>query len=450
MEPPAPPAARRWPALGVLVGAVALGAAAVAQPAASGRPVLHEDLPGPATADPASPAIGPVAADQNPTALASGDKILPRPSEQARSSDEPIYGRDGMASDRATEWRPDLDTGTDGTLRYAAVFNPDVLPFKRMTALDAVRADYTMEVARRAQVDLPVGGELRADRDAFWGSLVLELAPGVDVPIPSVAPDMRVLSYETTPRTRLVFSKDGADNFFVRGDDAGARGQVRLVFLADADAGYFAPALPTERLTPARVRVMAPAELRVTVPPPVLAQATRTLDQLAVDERTELGVALNRLIGFFRAFEAKAPPPSTGDLYRDLCDHQAGVCRHRSFAFMVTANALGIPTRYITNEAHAFVELWLSRRGWQRIDPAAPRSGSRSPTPRARPCTGRAPRIRSPSRRSTATTTRPSTATSAASPPTSSRTSARRSIKRPRAARRRRRARPPRRDRRRQ
>jgi hypothetical protein len=35
---------------------------------------------------------------------------------------------------------------------------------------------------------------------------------------------------------------------------------------------------------------------------------------------------------------------------------------------MVTANALGLPTRYVTNEAHAFVEVWFPKRGWQRID----------------------------------------------------------------------------------
>ena len=34
------------------------------------------------------------------------------------------------------------------------------------------------------------------DRDLFWGSIMVELTPGRDVAIPSVAPDMRILSYE--------------------------------------------------------------------------------------------------------------------------------------------------------------------------------------------------------------------------------------------------------------
>ena len=82
----------------------------------------------------------------------------------------------------------------------------------------------------------------------------------------------------------------------------------------------------------------------------------------------ELGVAFNKLVGYFRAFKAGEIKNPSGDTYRDLCDSQVGVCRHRAFAFMVTANALGIPTRLVENEAHAFVEVWFPERSWQRID----------------------------------------------------------------------------------
>ncbi len=350
--------------------AVAASAAAVAlaQPASAPRPVLHEDVPPPADRSGDSPLIGTGSAGTNPAALASGDKILPKPVASAATDDEPVFGKDGLGSDRNTEWRADLDTGADGTLHYNAVFNPDVVPFKRMSVLDGVRPDYTMVIGRAALTELTVGGNLSANRDPFWASIVVALAPGVDVPIPSVAPDMRILSVEATPATRVTFSKDGADNFFVRSDEASARGQVRLVFMVDADAGYFAPALPSGRLTPARLLAAAPAELRPTLPDVVRGAAMRTLRNLDINDDMPLERAFNKLVEYFRAFEAKTPPPSTGDIYRDLVDHQAGVCRHRSFAFMVTANALGIPTRYVTNEAHAFVEVWFAERGWQRID----------------------------------------------------------------------------------
>jgi hypothetical protein len=113
---------------------------------------------------------------------------------------------------------------------------------------------------------------------------------------------------------------------------------------------------------------MAPPELRPSLPDRVRRQAQKTLDRLHVNASMDLSDAFNRLVAYFRAFQAKPLPPTTGDIYRDLCDSQAGVCRHRAFAFMVTANALGIPTRFVENEAHAFVEVWFPERRWQRID----------------------------------------------------------------------------------
>ena len=55
-------------------------------------------------------------------------------------------------------------------------------------------------------------------------------------------------------------------------------------------------------------------------------------------------------------------------MYLDLALSRRGVCRHRAFAFMITANAAGIPARYVTNEAHAFAEIWVPERNWIRVD----------------------------------------------------------------------------------
>jgi hypothetical protein len=51
----------------------------------------------------------------------------------------------------------------------------------------------------------------------------------------------------------------------------------------------------------------------------------------------------------------------------DLVLSQKGVCRHRAFAFLVTALGLGIPARMVVNEAHAWVEV-QGDRIWHRID----------------------------------------------------------------------------------
>jgi hypothetical protein len=46
---------------------------------------------------------------------------------------------------------------------------------------------------------------------------------------------------------------------------------------------------------------------------------------------------------------------------------QHGVCRHRAFAFLVTAQALGFRVRAVNNEAHAWVEVF-DGEGFSRID----------------------------------------------------------------------------------
>jgi len=309
----------------------------------------------------------------NPAAFAAGDKVLPKPPTESPATSpakgEPVLGTAGFAADRQTSMTPDSKTGSDATLHYVSVFNPDVLPFKRMSALDGIDDDYTLKIAHNVVTELAVGGTTDKSRDRFWGSVLLQLAPGKDVALPSVAPDMRILSYEIKPRIDLKFEKDGADNFFVRTDEAAAAGTYRLVFLADADAGYFAPSLPTGgHFTPRLIATMAPPELRSAVPERARRAARKTLDKLGIDADMDLAFAFNKLVGYFRSFEAKPAPPPSGDIYRDLSDSRAGVCRHRAFAFMVTANALGLPTRYVENEAHAFVEVWFPERRWQRID----------------------------------------------------------------------------------
>lgn len=352
----------------VVTAASAVGAGALAYAQRAPRP-LHEDLPDPGGGT-GSPLVGSEPkAGQNPEGFASGDKLLPEPELAPKESGEGVYGRSGFSTDRQTESKPDTQTGTDGTLHYVSVFNPDVLPFKRMSSFDGVADDYTAVIRSRALTDLPVGGATDASRDRFWASLMIELRPGADVPIPSVAPDMRILSYEAQPPVRLVFSKDSADNFYVRSDESSASGQYRLVFLSDADAGYFAPRLPDREYTVGEVRALAMREgLLPVMSAPVAKMAQRAVDDRGLSERTDLGDAFNKLVYYFRGFEAKELLNPGGDIFWNLYSNQAGVCRHRSSTFMITANQLGIPTRLVTNEAHAFVEVWFPERGWQRID----------------------------------------------------------------------------------
>jgi hypothetical protein len=361
----------RAPLLAVAVVAAAAIAVTASAQSSERKIILHEDVAPPADRVAAADAVKPhqqVFGDdptegQNPSAIGANNKILPEPGDKAPSEDEPILGQPGFAADRDTRWNPDYHTGADGTLQYVVVFNPSILPFKRMSSMDSVSEDYTLFTSRSALQDIPVGGQKRADRDLFWGSLSIALTPGEDVAIPSVSPDMGVLSYEVEPKTRLTFSKDSADNFYVRSDESGAHGVHRLVFLADASASYFAPSIPK------RIRVRdVETGMVPELPKNVSIQAQRALKSLGLNRNMYLDQALDKLVYYFRAFEAKASPPDTGNVFWDLFSSQAGVCRHRSFAFMIVANELGIPTRYITNEAHAWAEIFLPRTGWVRLD----------------------------------------------------------------------------------
>jgi hypothetical protein len=78
--------------------------------------------------------------------------------------------------------------------------------------------------------------------------------------------------------------------------------------------------------------------------------------------------AVARLVQYFRGFsDSEESPRGRGNVYLDLALSKKGVCRHRAFAFLVTAQSLGLPTRLIQNEAHAWVEVHDGVL-WRRID----------------------------------------------------------------------------------
>lgn len=351
--------------VGRIRGALVLVVAAALPLVAHGdsEPVLHEYVP----EDP-SRSTGVIGAGEegaNPAAIRVGGEVLPEPTDPAAAEPgEPTYGADDATVQRRHElFRPDDQTHLDSQLHYTEAFSPAIAPFKRLSAMDAVLPDTTLAVGRRTLEEVPVVGSAQAsaDRDLFWGSVVVDLAPGEAVPLPSVSPEARILSYRTTPVVPLRFYRDSADNFFVAGNH---RGSVRLVFLTDASAAYFGAEIPDDR-TPADI----PAGHLQAFPAAVAPAAARVARQLGVARTDSLRTILSRLAAHFRSYqESDESPTGFGSLYENLALGGKGVCRHRAFAFMVTANALGIPTRFVMNEAHAFVESFLPDTGWLRID----------------------------------------------------------------------------------
>ncbi len=264
---------------------------------------------------------------------------------------------------RPDRTRPDRETGVDADLKYHAVYNPEVAPLRRNVAFNEVGPgpDYEMAIRPAALVPVPITrGTPGPGREAFWGDLRLDLAPGVPAPVPSVAPDMRLLAMRTEPETDAVFLRDSGDNYYLR---ATGGGPVRVVFLVDADRRYFAGTVPGNVPIGALGR-----DPDAALPEAARRAAAPVLAKLGVTPDLPFDRGVGRLIAYFRAFVAGPMVDGPGDLYSDLALGGVGVCRHRAFAFIVTARAAGVPTRYVQNEAHAFVEIKVPDGTWRRVD----------------------------------------------------------------------------------
>jgi len=249
-------------------------------------------------------------------------------------------------------------------LHYHAVFNPSVAPFKRNASFDRVLPSETLAVGTAEGRPAPEGAA-PPDREVelFWGSLALQIGPGARSPLPSVAPNMRIVRMRTTPAIGLIIERDSADNYWASSPE-GFEGTVRLVMLCAAPTSYFGgPVVPFGA-------AQIPERLRPRVPRAIRRRAKRVLTQAGVADGDPLHAVLFRLVHYFRSFEAgSAPPPGPeGSLYLDLALAQRGVCRHRAQAFVVTARSVGLPARYVHNEAHAFAEVYLPGSGWRRVD----------------------------------------------------------------------------------
>ncbi len=107
---------------------------------------------------------------------------------------------------------------------------------------------------------------------------------------------------------------------------------------------------------------------------------------------------INRVLQFYRdRFVYTLSPPLLGKNTIDefLFETQRGFCEHFSSSFVVLMRSAGIPARVVVGyqggqwieeeqylrvsqtDAHAWAEVWLDGKGWQRVDPTAAVAPSR-------------------------------------------------------------------------
>lgn len=320
----------------------------------------------PSPMDPAAEAGDPTVAAGDP----SGEPpAAPGPGASEAPLDDPLAEAAGTdprvgMGDVA---RADMRTEREGTLEYHTVFDPSVVPFKRNRALNRIDERYQIVLERGPLREIrPVGNQVGPGREVFFANILLRGEPGRAVPIPSVAPDSRILSYEATPATDLTFFKDDADNYYVVPNVVPkGNGRLRLVVVVDAPGSYFGRPLPRG----VTVRDV-PRPLRPKVPLEVKREARAVAEALGLGRSQAYHELVGGLVTHFRSFEPGEPPPEAENAYTALALGKRGVCRHRTYALVITAQGLGIPARYVFNEAHVFAELWVPGPdpGWLRVD----------------------------------------------------------------------------------
>jgi transglutaminase-like putative cysteine protease len=358
------------------LGGASVGLAAIAL---ADEVVLHEMVPN-VGADEGSSIVSSRGAE--PAAIVYGGEILRAPTGGPLERDERAMQAAGGSSGaqdqglRSASFHPDRVTALHGAVPYFEVFTPAITPYKRVTALDAVAVSVEgvpylavgHPARRRVEVEGPGARPPDArDRDRFWGSVVLDFSAGREVPLPSVSPESRLLSLRTEPETRLHVERDASGNYVAVLDPGTAATEVRAVFLTDAPRSFFGFE-DGQRFPSARADALA--DEVSPLPPGVARDARLFAGELGLSREMPFEAALRELVRHFRSFvESEEPPRDTGNVYLDLARGMRGVCRHRAYAFVITASALGISSRFVSNEAHAWVEVHVPEHGgWLRVD----------------------------------------------------------------------------------
>jgi len=337
-----------------------LAVLAFAIPAHADGPVLHEYIE-PDAADDLR--MGATTQDgAMPAAIDTKSGVLAAPNQPRTNpaASQVAYGGSATPDSIDASYRIDRDTSRPDAVRYDDPFIPAVTPFKRLYAYDGLDEGFELVVHDKQLRTIEVGGEARPDDDQFYGDLFVDIVPGVPVRIPSVGPGTRVLVARAEPALRFELQRDGADNWFIVGD---ARKRVRLVLeLAIA-----------RRAFGSEFGEVAWSELArgvPTLPPAARAAASDVLDTVGISQAQRPREAVRALVNYFRTFAPSddAPRASSGSaLYSELALSKKGVCRHRAYAFVVSALALGVPARLVRNEAHAWVEVSDGLQ-WHRVD----------------------------------------------------------------------------------
>jgi hypothetical protein len=332
---------------------------ASASAAGADAPLLHEFIEADAAEDLELRATTPDG--QMPAAVRTPSGLISAPGfGDVNGPRQVAYGGQSTPDSIDSVFRLDRDTTEPSVVRYDDPFTPSLSPFKRLYAFDSVDAGLELTVRDKQLVPVPVGGELLAGEEHFFGDLFVDLAPAVPVRIPSVGPGTRALAVRVEPALKLEIQRDGAENWFALSSE---RKRVRLILELAVPRASFGSEFA--EVSYAELTNSAPR-----LPASAVGVVNEVLAHLGLSQAVPPRVALDTLVAHFRGFSPSAELPqadSGAALYRELVLERRGVCRHRAYGFVLTALGLGLPARFVRNEAHAWVEVFDGKL-WHRID----------------------------------------------------------------------------------
>ena len=296
-----------------------------------------------------------------PAALETESGIVPAPQPSRNSTpNTTTYGGLSTPNSADSTYRIDRNTTRPSLVSYDDPFTPPITPFKRLYAYDAVDEGLELFVSDKTLTKMHIGGQASAGEDQFYGDLFVDLAENSPVRIPSVGPHARVLRAQLEPPTQFEILQDGAENWFIRSNK---RMRARLMMQLSVPRAVFG----------SRFADVSWSKLErhlVSLPAPLQREASAVLAELGLSKGMQPREALVKLVDYFRSFKPSEQLPEARSgtaLYAELTLSQMGVCRHRGYAFVITALRLGLPSRFVRNEAHAWVEVYDGEL-WHRID----------------------------------------------------------------------------------
>ena len=311
-------------------------------------------------------------------------------------------GEDPPPVDPGDDDESNPDTGaTDGNVTIYEIFDPVLGTVKRWTSLDGLLYDdqasnptdmYTMYNYDSDKYEIfPTNYEGYSNIFEGWIWMGITISTTEYTRIPSVSPDAEIIDYDpNSTGVNIRFFKDGADNYYVQGNENVV---IDLKYRMGTNGSYFnrpiSEDLTTDDIPEQIIRPINGADQVKDNVREFLQYrhdngtiANEPLYWLWPDNgtpETNLALIINNLTWYFSSFiEGDGDVPDTEepwDAYQTICINGIGACRHRSFGFFVTALALGAPARYVSNEAHAFVEVYIpvdnetvSASHWKRIN----------------------------------------------------------------------------------